>query len=247
MTIWAIADIHASRLDPGTRLPTKPMDIFGGHWLDHMERLEQAWAECVAPDDTVIIAGDIDWALHLDDAADTLQRLDRWSGSKILIRGNHDYWWSSKATNKVRRALPPSLRTIHNDAVQADGFNICGTKGASVPGGIEWTAEDARLLDREVQRLRRSIEARDLELPTIVALHYPPFYRAGGTSPFRDLIEEVGAAFVVYGHLHAEAATTGPLGLHGDTTYLLVAADAVDFRPVLVADPRGLECRNDAR
>jgi predicted phosphohydrolase len=235
MAIWAIADIHASRLDPDTRLPTKPMDVFGEHWEDHVDRLERAWMDRVSPQDTVIVAGDLDWALRLEQAQETLHRLDAWSGKKILVRGNHDYWWSSKSTNKVRRALPPSLYALHNDAVQADGFNICGTKGSPVPGAMDWTDENAKLLNREVGRLKRSLAARDPSLRTIVALHYPPYFPSTGTSPFREIIDEAGAAWVVYGHLHGDAASTGPSGRQGSANYSLVAADAVGFEPVLIA------------
>jgi predicted phosphohydrolase len=234
MAIWAIADIHASRLDPDTSRPTKPMDVFGSHWDDHVRRLEQAWKDRVAPQDTVIVAGDLDWALRLEEAEETLRRLDSWNGTKVLVRGNHDYWWSSKSTSKVRRALPPSVHALHNDAVQAEGFNICGTKGSPVPGGMDWTDENAKLLNREVERLKRSLAARDPSLATIVALHYPPFFPSTGTSPFREIIDEVAAVCVVYGHLHGEAASTGPSGRHGCTSYRLVAADAVDFEPVLI-------------
>src|SRR5947209_3129613 len=103
MTIWGIADIHASRIDPETGLPSKPMDVFGPEWRDHFVRLEQAWDQMVEPGDSTIVAGDIDWALHLDEATDTLNRIASWKGHKILIRGNHDYWWSSKTTNRVRK------------------------------------------------------------------------------------------------------------------------------------------------
>src|SRR5579884_1523559 len=115
MTIWAIADIHASATEPATGLPIKSMDVFGPQWTNHVDRLEEAWRDLVEEADTVIVAGDIDWALYLDDALETLRRIDSWPGDKLLIRGNHDYWWSSKTTNKVRRALPPSLRLLHND------------------------------------------------------------------------------------------------------------------------------------
>jgi predicted phosphohydrolase len=235
LSIWAIADIHASHTDPATGRPSKPMDLFGPRWSDHVETLEGAWHALVQPDDTVIIAGDIDWALHLADAMETLNRIDSWKGQKVLIRGNHDYWWSSKTTNKVRRVLPPSLTLLHNDAVQVEGFNICGAKGSPVPGGIDWTLENAKLLNREQQRLALSLEARSVELPTIAALHYPPFYRSHESSPYRETLEQHGVRACVYGHLHGDAAPAGPVGRYDAIEYYLVAADAVDFRPVLIA------------
>jgi predicted phosphohydrolase len=235
MSIWAIADIHASRRDPVTGLPSKPMDIFGPSWENHLTRLHQAWEQSVEHDDTIIIAGDIDWALHLEEAEETLSWLASLPGHKILLRGNHDYWWSSKTTNRVRRSLPPSLEILHNNAFQAEGFNICGTKGSPVPGAIDWTDQDAKLLNREQQRLQLSLDARRAALPTIVALHFPPFYGNQGTSPFRIMLEAAEVVSVVYGHLHGAAAASGPDGCLGGIAYQLVAGDAVDFHPVLLA------------
>jgi predicted phosphohydrolase len=238
MSIWAIADIHASATEPQTGVPIKSMDIFGPQWRDHVARLEQSWQELVGPTDTVIVAGDTDWALHLAEAMETLERIDGWNGRKILLRGNHDYWWSSKMTNRVRRALPPTLALLHNNAFQVEGFNVCGAKGSPVPGGIDWTAENAKLLNRETERLKLSLNARDPLLPTIAALHYPPFYPSHGTSPYREELEAADALACVYGHLHGGLGG-GPVGRYGKIEYRLVAADAVGFRPVqLAADGR---------
>jgi predicted phosphohydrolase len=238
MSIWAIADIHASRTDPSTGRPAKPMDVFGNQWQEHVERLEAAWDASVQPYDTVIIAGDTDWALHLHEATETLRRIDSWNGQKILVRGNHDYWWSSKATNKVRKILPPSLVLLHNNALQADGYNICGAKGSPVPGGIDWTDENAKLLNRELQRLLISLGERDPGLPTLAVLHYPPFYPSHPDSPYRAALEGNSVSTCVYGHLHGDATRTGPSGVYGGIRYYLVSADAVDFRPVLIV-PNG--------
>lgn len=235
MMIWGIADIHASRTDPLTGAPEKPMDVFGPRWTNHMERLERAWMGAVAPGDTVIVAGDIDWGLRLHDARETLVRIDRWPGCKILLRGNHDYWWSSKSTSRVRQALPSGMRALHNDAIEVDGFNVCGTKGSPVPGASDWTADDEKLLRREVQRLALSLEARAPHLPTLVALHYPPFYGPEGESPYREAIEAAGVRCVIYGHLHGEAAASGPSGTLRGVDYRLVAGDATGFRPTPIA------------
>ncbi|HEX8919554.1 MAG TPA: metallophosphoesterase, partial [Chloroflexota bacterium] len=235
MTIWGIADIHGSSTDPRTGRPTKPMDVFGPTWENHISRLEQAWKTSVLSDDTVLIAGDIDWALHLQDALETLERIHSWPGRKILARGNHDYWWSSKSTSKVRSALPPSLSLIHNDALQAEGFNICGAKGSPVPGGMDWTEENAKLLNREVQRLSMSLQARDVKLPTIVMLHYPPFYPGTGSSPYRTLLEDAHVSACIYGHLHGSASSSGPSETCGSVKYRSVAGDALDFQPLPLA------------
>lgn len=236
MTVWAIADLHASRHDPATGRPTKPMDDFGAIWVNHMDRLEENWRAHIGQQDTVVIAGDVDWALHLKDALFTLERLDGWNGTKILIRGNHDYWWSSKSTNQVRRILPPSIRLIHNDSIVVEDVNICGTKGSPVRGAIDWTADNEKLLQRELHRLRLSLDSRVPELSTITAIHYPPFYESSGSSPYKNLLEEYQVACCVYGHLHGEAACSGPHGCIEGIEYVPVAGDYVNFRPVSVWD-----------
>ncbi len=235
MSIWAIADIHASKLDPITGQPTKPMDIFGPFWVDHISRLERAWRDLVAPNDTVILAGDLDWALHLADALPTLERIAAWNGRKILIRGNHDYWWSSSATGKVRKALPEGIALIHNDSARAEGFNIVGAKGSPVPGGIEWDDIDAKLLNRESERLKLSLASRDPELPTICALHYPPCYPGAHVTPYTRQLTESGSSLCVFGHLHGAAALSAPQSSINGVAYRLVAADYLDFRPALIA------------
>lgn len=247
MSIWAIADIHASATEPATGNPIKSMDIFGPQWTNHVNRLEDAWQSRVRAGDTVIVAGDIDWALHLPGAMETLERLDRWNGRKILIRGNHDYWWSSKTTNRVRQALPPSIMLLHNDSLQVEGMNICGAKGSSVPGGADWTDEDAKILNRETQRFVMSLSARDPSLPTIAALHYPPFYPSHPDSPYAEAIEANRVLACVYGHLHGNAAGSGPQGWFRGTEYILVAGDAVNFEPQLVARDGAVVSRESSR
>lgn len=200
-----------------------------------MERLQRAWEERVATDDTVLLVGDIDWAVRLEDAQETLNRLHSWPGRKILVRGNHDYWWSSKTTGKVRKSLPSSLELLHNNVFAADGFNICGAKGSPVPGGMDWNDQNAKLLNREEQRLRISLSLRDPNLPTIAAIHYPPFYPSTGSSIYRDILKESLVSCVVYGHLHGRAAGAGPHGCHDGIEYRLVAGDAIGFGPMPLA------------
>src|SRR5579875_88616 len=235
MSIWAIADLHLSQTNPATQRPSKTMDIFGENWIDHADRLESAWNDLVQPNDTVIVAGDIEWALRPDEALESLCRIDTWKGSKLLVRGNHDFWWSSKTTSKVRALLPPSIHLIHNDSVQVEGFNVCGSKGSPVPGAIEWTEQNGKLLNREVQRLKLSLGTRDVALPTIVALHYPPFFVSHEGSPYRELIDETGTVACVYGHLHGGNASGAPEGVFGRCSYFHVACDALGFRPALIA------------
>ena len=241
MTIWAIADIHASPLDESGR-PQKPMEVFGSNWAGHVDRLDEAWNRLVAPDDTVIVAGDLDWSLHLADAIPTLRRIGSWSGRKILIRGNHDFWWSSGATSKVRAVVPESIRLLHNDAWEVEGFNIVGCKGSPVPGGPEWTEVEAKLLNRESERLKLSMSNRNVGLPSIAALHYPPCFRSSGSTPYTDLFRTHQVRLCVYGHLHGTSARLGVDGEYQGIQYRLVAADHLDFTPVPIASDGGL-CR----
>lgn len=211
------------------------MEVFGPHWSGHVERIEDAWRAHVQEEDTVVLVGDLDWALHLADSLPTLQRIDGWPGRKILVRGNHDYWWSSKATNRVRRELPASIELLHNNAFQIEGFNLVGAKGSPVPGAVDWSEVEAKLLNRETERLKLSMATRDLSLPTIAALHYPPFYPAGGHSPYVELLQEAETKLCVYGHLHGPAARSGPHGTWDGIDYVCVAADYVGFRPIRIA------------
>ncbi len=201
-----------------------------------MDRLAAAWEARVKPDDTVIVAGDIDWALHLDQARETLARLHAWPGHKILVRGNHDYWWSSKTTNRVRAVLPEDIELLHNNSFLVQGFNVCGSKGSPVPGSLEWTDNDEKLLNRELIRLQTSLESRVPGFPTVVALHYPPFYPSSGTSRYKELLDRYEVTVCVYGHLHGEAASSGPHGTYDGVEYKLVAGDAVSFEPVAVGE-----------
>jgi predicted phosphohydrolase len=231
VSIWAIADIHASPLDPITGAPSKPMSVFGEHWRDHVDRIENSWNALVRSEDTVIVAGDIDWAMRLDEALPTLRRIGGWNGRKILLRGNHDFWWSSDATTKVRRVLPPNMDLLHNNAITVEGYNVIGVKGSPVPGAIEWTETDAKLLHRETERLKLSIADRDPSLPTIAAFHYPPFFPAQGSTPFVDILQSAGVELCVYGHVHGSQARFGPNGAFDGIEYIPVAADFLDFAP----------------
>jgi predicted phosphohydrolase len=239
MTIWALADIHASPLSADGR-PEKPMDVFGDEWRDHVERVEAAWRRNVSPHDTVLLAGDLDWSMYLQDAVPTLERMGSWPGKKLLVRGNHDYWWSSKATSKVRRILPDSMSLLHNDSVVVEGFAVCGAKGAPLPGAPEWTETDGKLLNRELERLKISLGAREAGLPVIVMMHYPPAYirateNTVSESPFVSVMKANEVVACVYGHLHGESAALGPNELIDGIRYQLVAADFVGFQPIDVS------------
>lgn len=229
MRIFAIGDLHL----PGGQ--EKPMDVFGRLWTDHPVRIAQAWKDRVGEEDVVLVPGDISWAMRLDEAEDDLAYLGALPGRKVIIRGNHDYWW--QAIGKVRRALPEGVYALQNDSVHLAGdWAVCGTRGWIIPHHPEFTPDDERMVERELARLRLSLEhAQKAGLhPAIVMLHYPPLPPDGASTGFSDLMEHFGVRLCLYGHLHGEAARFAVRGMHRGVTYRLVACDAIDFIPQLV-------------
>jgi predicted phosphohydrolase len=228
MKVFAIGDLH---LAGGTG---KTMDRFGAHWHDHDRKIFDAWERAVSDDDLVLIAGDTSWAMRLEEALPDLDRIGQVKGRKLLIKGNHDYWWQSKS--KMARLLHPSIVAVNATAVIVNRVAVAGTRGWTCPNETTLDEQDARIHTREVGRLHSalaSLGGRESEFDTlIVALHYPPTNLLRQTSGFTDLIDEYGADLCVYGHLHGEDIKSGLVGLRGKTNYHLVSADAVDFAPV---------------
>jgi predicted phosphohydrolase len=244
MRIFAIGDTHLSRGRP------KPMHIFGEHWRDHEQRIRDNWNAVAADDDLLLIAGDISWATRLDEARADLAFLAAFRGRKLLLKGNHDYWWTS--LSRVKQIAPPGIDFLQNDAWIYDDAAIAGTRGWVTPAAEPVTpasainprgdaaTEDRRHYARELERLRRSLDSlrgrhyRRL----IVMMHYPPIYRLGEPSPFSELVEAAGADVCVYGHLHGHDIATAAEGERAGVNYKLVSADAVDFHPWLIARAR---------
>jgi len=230
MKIFAIGDLH---LAGGTG---KTMDRFGEQWRDHDKRIFDAWEQTVNEDDVVIIAGDTSWAMRLEDALPDLDRIGRMKGTKLLIKGNHDYWWESRS--KMARLLHQSITTVNANAVILNRIAVAGTRGWTCPNDISFDEQDAKIYEREAGRLRSALDAlagRATEFDNlIVALHYPPTNSRHEPSCFTNLIDERAANFCVYGHLHGVDITTGIEGLRGRTIYKLVSADAINFRPAVI-------------
>lgn len=224
--IYAIADLHMSR-----SVPDKAMDVFGAHWANHTDRLAAAWRDTVREDDLVLVPGDISWAMYLDDAKADLAFLGELPGTKLLLRGNHDFWWSS--VTQVRRALPPGVFALQNDVFRFRGVEIGGTRGWTLPGSAGFKeSEDRKLYERELIRLGLSLRGFTEDAVHIVMLHYPPFSEAGQPSAFVSLLEPYRVAAVVYGHLHGQKAHAAAFtGDYNGTAYHLVAADALRFCP----------------
>ncbi len=231
MKLFALADPH---LGQGV---DKAMDIFGPLWKRHTERLAANWTETVGPDDTVLVPGDISWAMKLEDALVDLEFLHALPGRKILLKGNHDYWWGSRA--KVEKVLPASLRLLQNDAVDlGDGVGVVGTRGWTPPGSARAGAEDATIFARELQRFTLSVASAGDRFTTLIAmLHYPPLTSGMGETPFVPLLQAAGVKACVYGHLHAGDHRFAVTGRHDGIDYYFVAADALGFRPLQIPLP----------
>ncbi len=229
MRVFALADPHL-----GSQVE-KPMTVFGPAWAGHPEVLFARWRETVGEDDLVVIPGDISWAMRLEEALPDLAALAELPGFKVILRGNHDYWWPS--ISKLRKALPPKMYAIQNDAVAVGGVAVAGTRGWITPFEREFTEHDEKIYRREAERLRLSL-ANARQKPhehLIIALHYPPFGPGGEPTLFTELIEEARPDAVVYGHLH----TADPEKLPGEWKGVplhLVAADILGFRPKLILE-----------
>ncbi len=240
MAIWVIGDTHLSMT------ADKPMDIFGSDWENHQERLRQHWESMVSAEDCVIIAGDISWALTLAEAKADLAFLDALPGArKILLRGNHDYWWSTRS--KVERFLEEerllSLRLFQNEAILLDEASspilLVGSRGWKLPSDEEFTAGDLKILHRERERLLLSLrEAKrlreDSSIPFIGVMHFPPLNREGAPSVFTELLESYAVESCYYGHVHGSAGRQSFRGMRSGVAYKNVACDQLGCKPWLI-------------
>lgn len=210
MNFYAISDLHLSLLapyepwrDPVPKLH-KPMDIFGRAWRNYYWRLACQWQACVREEDVVLLPGDLSWAMTLAEARHDLAFLGSLPGRKILVRGNHDYWWSS--LSQVRAALPANCHALQNDALAIGGYAVCGSRLWLSPQSTEYKeADDAKIYARELLRLELSLAAAaKTGLPILVMTHYPPLFRAGQESEAMRLICRYPVIACVYGHIHGE-------------------------------------------
>ena len=228
MAIYAIGDLHF----PGGQ--DKPMNVFGSLWDDHAAQIAARWKRVVNPDDLVLIPGDISWAMQFEQAKDDLTAIAELPGEKLLLRGNHDYWWSS--IGKIRQWLPPGMHALQNDAFQWHGTAICGTRGWIIPTQASpLDAQDQKIFDRELIRLELSLQqATEFKLPVIAMLHYPPLLKDALSTAFSDMLEQYGVTLCCFGHLHDSGIRSAFQGMRNRIDYHLVSCDAIDFTPKLL-------------
>lgn len=230
MKVYAISDLHLSTTE------NKPMDVFGGNWEGHFEKIKKDWLEKVTQEDVVLICGDISWAMKLENALPDLQEIAKLPGKKVLIKGNHDYWWNG--IGKLRAVAPDdSFYFLQTGAVKIGEFVFIGSRGWSCPGSPDFTEQDEKLYLREAERFKLAFqEAEKLAGENdkkIVLIHYPPFTLKNEETLFTKLFEEKGADKVVFGHIHG--ATYFPLKHTKEgIEYILSSCDKLAFRLVKV-------------
>ncbi|SIS61954.1 metallophosphoesterase [Alicyclobacillus vulcanalis] len=230
MAIYAIADLHLDTSDK------KPMHVFGQTWRDHAEKIAHHWRQRVHDDDVVLIPGDISWAMKLEEAAPDLAWIGRLPGQKILIRGNHDYWWGG--IQRVRQALPPHMYALQNDSLVVNEVCFAGTRGWTLPHHPSYVREqDEAILKREILRLELSLKtAIKHGKPIVCLMHYPPVDPEHGPSAFHELLVSYGVRGCVYGHLHGPAHRFAFNGVIDGVHYQLVSSDYLQFAPWCLPD-----------
>lgn len=226
MAIFVIGDLHLSL---GA---DKPMDVFPG-WQGYLEKLRANWLTLVAPGDTVVLAGDTSWAMKLEDTAADFAFLQGLPGKKLLIKGNHDYWWSSlfKMRAFFARQGFDSLDILHNNSVEAEGCALCGTRSWMLDAA---DPQNEKVRAREQGRLRASLAAAAPGCERLAFLHYPPFSPGGTAGEVVALLKEYGVRRCFYGHLHGASIRTARQGLVDGIEYRLISADGLGFCPLRI-------------
>ena len=228
MSLFVIGDLHLS-----LGVPNKPMDIFGG-WKNYQQLIEENWLENVRAEDTVVLAGDLSWGMSLEQSDADFAFIDRMPGRKIILKGNHDYWWNSlkKMENFFEAKGYHSLHILHNNHYEYGEYGICGTRGwVNMPG----EAADAKVLAREVQRLEVSVQsAVKAGLCPIVFLHYPPIYGNSYNYDILEVLHKYRIERCYYGHVHGKGHLHAFQGIYEETKMEMISSDYLHFIPCKV-------------
>lgn len=227
MALYAIGDLHLCLGAP------KPMDVFGGAWVGYMEKLRRGMA-VIGPEDTTVLMGDLSWALDLPSAQADFGWIQQIHGRKILLKGNHDYWWSTAA--KFEKFCKENefnhMALLNNNCYFYEDYAICGTRGWFFEEEKSGT-HDEKVFRRELIRLEASLKAAG-EREKLVFLHYPPRYKGYTCQEILDLLEKYGVRQCFYGHLHGASHKLAMEGLWDGVYYRLLSADYLNFRPYMV-------------
>lgn len=227
MALYAIGDLHLCLGAP------KPMDVFGGAWTGYMDKLTHGMS-MIGPEDTTVLLGDLSWALSLAEAKSDFEWINKIPGRKIILKGNHDYWWNTAA--KFYRFCEDNnfsnLYILNNNHYEYDGFAICGTRGWFFEEEHSG-AHDEKVFKRELMRLEASLRSAG-SLPKIVFLHYPPRYKGYECQEILALMKQYDVRRCFYGHLHGASHGLAQEGLWDGIEFRLVSADKLNFVPTSV-------------
>jgi predicted phosphohydrolase len=246
MTIWVLADLHLS-----FGVPDKKMDVFGNQWKDHPEKIKNNWLQLIKKEDLVLLPGDISWAMHPEDAKIDLDWIHELPGTKVMIRGNHDYWWSS--LKKIEKILPPSIHLIQNNVFTWNHVIIGGARLWDTPEysfgeyidyinnprenkltKVEDPKEMEKIFERELGRLDNSLKemSKSSSSIRIAMTHYPPISADLQPSRASAILEKYGITHCVFGHLHNVKSGALPFGVKDGVQYVLTSGDYLNFVPV---------------
>ena len=227
MALYAIGDLHLCLGAP------KPMDIFGGAWVGYMDKLRQKMS-VIQPEDTVVLMGDLSWALDLANAKEDFAWINEIPGRKIILKGNHDYWWSTvtKFDKFCQEHGFSDMHILNNNHFVYDGVAICGTRGWFFEEERSG-AHDEKVFKRELLRLEASLQSAG-ELPKYVFLHYPPRYKGYECKEILDLLKKYEVRRCFYGHLHGASHGLAIEGQWDGVEFRLLAADYLNFEPYRV-------------
>lgn len=249
MAVWALADLHLS-----FGVPNKEMDVFGIQWKNHPEKIKKHWLEQIKEEDLVLLPGDISWAMRPEEAKPDLEWIHSLPGTKVMIRGNHDYWWYS--LKKIQEILPPSIHLVQNNIFQWKNMVIGGARMWDTPEysfgsvtnykenpkenlltKVEDPSEIEKIFSRELGRLESSLKLFPKDASTrIVMTHYPPIGPDLQSSRISALLEKYGVSICVFGHLHNIKENSLPFGIKNGVRYVFTACDYLDFNPVKLLD-----------
>ena len=226
MSIFTIGDLHLSL---GV---SKPMDVFEG-WQDYHIRLRNNWQRVIKPEDTVVVCGDISWAMDIKDAVEDFRFIENLNGHKIILKGNHDYWWqtSKKLNTFIEDNGFKTIRFLFNNSYEVENIIICGTRGWIFENG---EAADEKVILREAGRLKTSLDYIQSDKEKVVFLHYPAIYQNLQSTHILNTLQEYNVKRCYYGHLHGRSLKYAREGEINGVQYACISADHLNFRPVRV-------------
>lgn len=237
MAVYVIADLHLSTLDS----TDKSMEVFGRRWQNYISRLKSCWERLVEEDDTVIVPGDVSWALSLEESLSDMRFIDALPGRKILGKGNHDFWWSTMAKHNAffEKHGINTISFLFNNAYAVENIIVTGTRGwyqdedcSNIPTGTDYE----KLVRRECQRLELSLKAGEMlkaenpDAEMIAFMHFPPYYNGRACEELVEVLKRYGVRRVYYGHIHGDYTMPNTVSYEG-IDFSLISADYLEFIP----------------